>query len=259
MLPDMMLMSLCLLVLPRVSFVSVQSEFYGKEVIEADREMVETMSDLILRNAADEDVSFLVVGDPFGAATHMDLLLRAKDAGIPTRVIHNASIMNAVACTGLQLYNFGLTVSMCFWEDDWKPTSFYEKLAQNKQHNLHTLCLLDIKVKDPTPDSIMKKKRSYLPPRFMTVAQAAQQILDIEAMTQAGVCTPNTRVIGVARVGAPNQLLVRGTLQEMVSVDMGEPLHSMIIPGDELHFLEEDAVQAFCLAASELSSSSCKE
>ena len=40
--------------------------FYGKELIIADRDMVETDSDEILRNADSEDVSFLVVGDPFG-------------------------------------------------------------------------------------------------------------------------------------------------------------------------------------------------
>ena len=36
-------------------------------MILADREMVETQSDVILHNAATEDVSLLVVGDPFGS------------------------------------------------------------------------------------------------------------------------------------------------------------------------------------------------
>lgn len=44
-----------------------------------------------------------VVGDPFGATTHTDLVLRAKEAGIQYRVIHNASIMNAIGCCGLQV------------------------------------------------------------------------------------------------------------------------------------------------------------
>ena len=42
--------------------------FYGKELILADRDMVETESDEILRNADTEDVSLLVVGDPYGYA-----------------------------------------------------------------------------------------------------------------------------------------------------------------------------------------------
>jgi len=37
------------------------------------------------------------------ATTHADLLLRAKERGIDTKVIHNASIMNAVGCCGLQV------------------------------------------------------------------------------------------------------------------------------------------------------------
>ena len=41
------------------------------------------------------------------ATTHTDLELRARRAGIPVRVVHNASIMNAVGVCGLQLYRFG--------------------------------------------------------------------------------------------------------------------------------------------------------
>jgi len=37
------------------------------------------------------------------ATTHADLLLRAKERGVATKVIHNASIMNAVGCCGLQV------------------------------------------------------------------------------------------------------------------------------------------------------------
>lgn len=44
----------------------MQEAFYGKELILADRDMVETESDEILRDADKEDISLLVVGDPFG-------------------------------------------------------------------------------------------------------------------------------------------------------------------------------------------------
>jgi diphthine synthase len=40
--------------------------FYGKEVIVADREMVESESDRILDGASTVNVAFLVVGDPYG-------------------------------------------------------------------------------------------------------------------------------------------------------------------------------------------------
>lgn len=119
-------------------------KFYGKEIIIADREMVETQADEILSNAQEENVAFLVVGDPFGATTHHDLVLRAHEMGIKTRNIHNASIMNAIGCCGLQLYNYGQTVSICFFTDTWRPDSFYDKIKQNRDINLHTLCLLGI-------------------------------------------------------------------------------------------------------------------
>ncbi|KAF4805381.1 hypothetical protein TURU_001137 [Turdus rufiventris] len=41
-------------------------EFYGKELILADREMVEQEADSLLKEADVSDVAFLVVGDPFG-------------------------------------------------------------------------------------------------------------------------------------------------------------------------------------------------
>ncbi len=50
-----------------VSWADVCKEaFYKKPLILADRDMVETESDEILANADREDVSLLVVGDPFG-------------------------------------------------------------------------------------------------------------------------------------------------------------------------------------------------
>ena len=47
---------------------SRKEAFYGKELIIADRDMVETESDEILRNADKDDISLLVVGDPYGYA-----------------------------------------------------------------------------------------------------------------------------------------------------------------------------------------------
>ncbi|KAG9087193.1 diphthine synthase, partial [Ceratobasidium sp. 392] len=120
-------------------------KFHEKPIITAYRETVETQSDEILRDAKDEDVALLVVGDPFGATTHTDMLLRARELSIPTTVIHNASIMNAVGACGLQLYNFGQTVSLPFYTDSWKPDSWYDRVVENVEKGMHTLVLLDIK------------------------------------------------------------------------------------------------------------------
>uniref|UniRef100_A0A182PLH5 diphthine methyl ester synthase n=1 Tax=Anopheles epiroticus TaxID=199890 RepID=A0A182PLH5_9DIPT len=230
--------------------------FYGKKLILADREMVEQRADEILESAESVSVAFLVVGDPFGATTHTDLMLRAKEKGIKTSIIHNASIMNAVGCCGLQLYHFGETVSIPYWDENWKPDSFYDKIVANLKHGLHTLCLLDIKVKEPTLESLMKKKREYMPPRFMSVSEAADQLLQIVAKKsqkepaadgQRGEhkLYENTLVVGLARVGHETQQILACSLSEMKSVDLGPPLHSLIIPNGQLHPLEVEFLQQF--------------
>ncbi|KAJ2420971.1 diphthine synthase, partial [Coemansia sp. RSA 2524] len=174
-------------------------EFYGKEVIIAHRETVESGSDEILHDADHVNVAFLVVGDPYGATTHTDLVIRARERGIAVKTIHNASIMNAVGATGLQLYNFGQTVSIVFFTDDWRPDSFYDRVAENAALGLHTLCLLDIKVREQTIENLMRGRQIFEPPRYMSVSLAAQQLLEVETARAAGVCGENALAVGVAR------------------------------------------------------------
>uniref|UniRef100_A0A3Q3WD93 diphthine methyl ester synthase n=1 Tax=Mola mola TaxID=94237 RepID=A0A3Q3WD93_MOLML len=224
----------------------VLEEYYGKELIVADRDQVEQGADEILKDADVSDVAFLVVGDPFGATTHSDLVLRAVTAGIPYKVIHNASVMNAVGCCGLQLYNFGEMVSLVFWTDTWRPDSFYDKMCKNRAAGLHTLCLLDIKVKEQSVENMMRGKKIYEPPRFMTVAQAADQLIRViqrrrEEGAEPGV-TEDTVCVGVARLGADNQTIRVATLQQLMSCDLGGPLHSLVVTG-RLHPLEVDMLR----------------
>ncbi|XP_062868833.1 diphthine methyl ester synthase [Trichomycterus rosablanca] len=223
-------------------------EYYGRELILADRDMVEQEADGILKGADVSDVAFLVVGDPFGATTHSDLVLRAVHAGIQYRVIHNASIMNAVGCCGLQLYNFGETVSIVFWTENWKPESFYDKIKKNRDMGLHTLCLLDIKVKEQSLENLMRGRKIYEPPRFMTAAQAAEQILEVvqnrREQGEEPAILEETVCVGLARVGADDQVIRAASLREMASCDLGKPLHSMIVTG-HLHPLEVDMLRLF--------------
>ncbi|XP_068599376.1 LOW QUALITY PROTEIN: diphthine methyl ester synthase [Brachionichthys hirsutus] len=221
-------------------------DYYGKQLILADRDLVEGGAADILRDADVTDVAFLVVGDPFGATTHSDLVLRAVHAGIPYRVIHNASIMNAVGCCGLQLYNFGETVSVVFWTETWRPESFYDKICKNRTAGLHTLCLLDIKVKEQSVDNMMRGRKIYEPPRFMTVGQAADQLIQIIERrrgqgAELGV-TEDTVCVGVARLGADDQKLCAATLRQLASHDLGGPLHSLVVTG-RLHPLEVDMLR----------------
>jgi len=225
---------------------------YGKPIVVADRDTVEQRAeDVILDPAVTQRVSFLVVGDPVCATTHTDLLLRARQRGIRVEVIHNASIMGAAGSCGLQLYSFGHTVSVPFFEDNWRPTSFYPKVRYNRLGGLHTLCLLDIKVKEPDFDAMMKGRTRYLPPRFMTVATAAEQLLEAEeTVGQKAYDGSKTLCVGLARMGQSTQRIRAGTLRELAKEDMGGPLHSLIVCG-ELHDLELEVLKEYLIEGSE--------
>ena len=225
-------------------------KFYGKEIEVADRETVEQGIEPILRDAAERDVSFLVVGDPFGATTHTDLVLRAAQLGVPTVVIHNASIMNAIGCCGLQLYRFGQTVSMVFFTDDWKPESFYERIEENLNMGLHTLCLVDIKVKEQTIQNMMLGNKVFEPPRFMTVNTCIEQMLEVEKKLRRNVCAKDSICVGLARVGSEEQHIACGTMEELAVHDFGEPLHSVVIPARSLHELEIEFLRQYTLPGS---------
>lgn len=225
-------------------------KFYGRKVILADREQVEQGSDELFVGAKSKGVALLVVGDPLGATTHTDLKLRAHQLGVPVEIISNASILNAVGSCGLQLYHFGETVSIPFWQDGWEPVSFCDKINKNLRKKLHTLCLLDIKVKEQSLENLLRGRKIFEPPRYMRVAQAVQQLLAVverHHSSSKGVdgdwlLTEDSLCVGLARVGTPSQQIVKGKLKELVDCDLGEPLHSLIVCG-ECHPVEEEALE----------------
>lgn len=230
------------------------SQFYGKEIIVADRELVERQAEEVILEAAAEDplnkdVAFLVVGDPFGATTHSDLLARAVERGISVRTIHNASIMNAVAACGLQLYSFGQTISVPFFTERWRPTSFYPRIVSNHQAGLHTLCLLDIKVKEVSEENMIRGRMNvFEPPRFMTCNQAISQLLECEASLKGNIARPQDLAVAIVRLGAPDQIIRAGSMAELEATDFGAPLHALVIPGPNLHELELKLLQMCFMA-----------
>jgi diphthine methyl ester synthase len=172
-------------------------------------------------------------------------VLRARTLNIPTKTIPNASILSAIGATGLQLYNFGQTVSMVFFTDTWKPSSFYDRIAENQRIGLHTLVLLDIKVKEQSFENLARGRRVFEPPQYMTVAQCATQMLETEDSRREGVYGPDSLAVGVARIGAPDQTLVAGTLSQLCEADLGPPLHSLVLLGRRTHDLEREFIADF--------------
>ena len=165
------------------------------------------------------------------------------------------------------------SVSICFFRDSWRPDSFYDKVADNMRSNSHTLCLLDIKVKEQSFDNMARGVRVYEKPRYMSVTTAIEQLLEVadkkkkeaqdrraaqqqdavaEPQTQCQQCashpplqepvyTRDTKAFGLARVGQASQQIVSGTLGELLDapgVDFGAPLHSLVLAAPRLHDVE---------------------
>jgi len=128
----------------------------GKKIMPADREKVEGLS--IVDEAKKMDVALLVYGSPLTATTHITLFQEAKRLGIKTKMIYNASILDAVAETGLQLYKFGKIASMPAWKDNFAPESFMEIVNENQKINAHSLILIDIGL--DFPDALIQLEKS---------------------------------------------------------------------------------------------------
>ncbi len=202
---------------------------YGKHIIPAGRDMIESKSDDILDKAVKSKVSLLIIGDVFSATTHADIFLRAREKGIEVKVIHNASIMTAVGATGLELYKFGRTVSLPYFQRSFEPDSWYRFIKSNRDMGMHTLLLLDIR-KDEG--------------RFMSIGEAIAQIRLIESRRKEGLFSDQLKIVGCARIGSDTQKIQFGTMAELEKTEFGPPLHCMIIPG-KLHFIEEHMLGQF--------------
>lgn len=120
----------------------------------------------------------------------------------------------------------------------------------NKKRGQHTLCLLDIKVKEQSEENMARGRKIYEPPRFMSTSVACQQLLEIvekkEESSTDNILSKSSDVVCLSRVGTDTQKIVAASLKEAAEIDMGPPLHSLVIPG-ECHFLEQDALNMWRL------------
>ena len=203
-------------------------KYYGRKIRVVDRKFVE-QTDALTESAKRGNAALLVIGDPFGATTHVDLMLRCKKEGVRFRIINNASILTAVGITGLQIYKFGKTTSIPYPDKNFRPETSYEVINQNKILGLHTLVLLDLK---PELD------------RFMSIRESIEILLEIESRRKQKVFGPETFCVGAARIGSSDFSVMPGSASELLKHDFGREPHSLIVPG-ELHFVEEEALETW--------------
>ncbi|NJL43942.1 MAG: diphthine synthase [Nitrosarchaeum sp.] len=201
--------------------------FYGRMVKVLGREAVESGLDDLLEQARQQEVALLVVGDCFGATTHAVILAEARRKGVQVRVLHGASILTAVGVTGLELYKFGKVTSIPFRTEGVGTP--YEVLASNHAAGLHTLMLLDL---DPGSG------------RFLSVGEAARYLLEAELRFGRGVVSPDSEVVGCARLGCPDQVVRYAPLRSLAVAEFGAPPYCLIVPG-RLHFVEEEVLALY--------------
>lgn len=132
------------------------SDVIDKKLLPADRDKVEGLS--IVDEAKKMDIALLVYGSPLTATTHITLIEEAKREGIKVKVIHSASVLDAVAETGLQLYKFGKVASMPAWKTNFTPDSFMEIIKDNQKIGAHSLILIDIGL--DFPDALIQLEKS---------------------------------------------------------------------------------------------------
>jgi diphthine synthase len=213
-------------------------QLVGKPVEVLSRlDVEEDAKDRILSRAKTSRVALLVAGDPMVATTHVDLRLRAQRLGIQTRIIHGVSVASAAAgASGLQSYKFGRTVTIPTSSSNIVPESVYSALIVNLQAGLHSLVLLEVDAEKA---------------RKVTIPEAIQQLLSSSMHRRDPLIKADSLVVGLARLEAPDMVVRAGTAAELVEYDFGDPPHCLILPS-KLHFVEADALEAFCGARRDL-------
>lgn len=200
--------------------VSDLEKAFGCNIEVVDRNFVET--ELEKKFPLKENTSLLVIGDPFSATTHSALVLGCMEKNQYYEIIHNASIMNAVGEVGLELYKYGMTVSIPYPVDGVLPMSAFERIITNGKNGLHTLILLDIKADEQ---------------KFMTINEA------IDILFGMGLAK-HTRIIGVARIASNSQIIKYGMMSELEKINFGPNPHCIIIPST-LNIVEEEMVNSY--------------
>ncbi len=207
----------------------------GKPIQALGRRDLEQGSDVI-EAAKLGQVALLVPGDPMAATMHVELRLRAEEAGIPTRIIHGPSIVSAAAgLLGLQSYKFGRATTVPFTTALFRPTSPLDVIEDNLKRGLHTLVLLDL-----------TEAGDFLDPR-----KALRYLLEIAKEGGSDTYTEDTLVCVLSQVGAPEPKAIAGRVKDVLARDMGRPLHCIVVPG-ELHFIEKEALTRFAGAPKNL-------
>lgn len=189
-------------------------ESYKINISPLTRTMVESES--FLEEAKNKEVALLVYGAPLIATTHISLLLKCKSEGIKYRIIENASILDALGETGLQVYKFGKKTSMPRWTEHYKPSSFVDVIKGNQKIDAHTVILVDIGLN--FGDALKQLEES------------CHNKIKLD------------KIIVCSKLGTDSGKVYYDSLEELAGREIYAPF-CFIIPG-KMHFIEEEFLES---------------
>ena len=114
-----------------------------------------------------------------------------------------------VAGCGLQLYRFGQAVSICFFTRTWRPDSFYDRIKENADLGLHTLLLLDIRVKEPSVEALCRGEEGVRAAAVHELRPCAGRCWRWRTRGGEKVYGPDSMCVAVARMGQDDGLIRR--------------------------------------------------
>lgn len=187
----------------------------------ADREKVESLE--IVDEAKKMDVALLIYGSPLTATTHISLIQEAKVVRIKYKIIYNASIIDAVAETGLQLYKFGKIASIPKWnpKKNFTPDSFMEIIQQNISMNAHSLILCDI---------------------GLDFQEALKQLE--KSAENYKIELKEKKIVVCQALGTNRSKIFYRNFEELRELEEIKKPYSIIIPS-KLHFLEKEMLETY--------------
>ncbi len=183
----------------------------GKKIIKLKREEVE--SDKLIKEAKSKNIALLVYGSPLFATTHISLILDAEKEKVKVKIIYSASVFDAVAETGLQLYKFGKITSLSKQE-----AGFLKYVKENLSIKAHSLILIDIGLS--FKDALEKLEN-----------QSKEEKIKIN------------KIIVCSVLGTENSEIYYGDINRLQDKKIQQPF-CFIIPA-ELHFMEKEALERF--------------
>jgi diphthine synthase len=186
-----------------------------EKIIPAGRSFIEDMK-ILLSEAKNENIGVLVYGNPLTATTHISLIVEAKRQEVKYEIIYGASIFDAIAETGLQVYKFGKITSMPKWGQSYEPTSFMRIVKDNQKISAHSLILIDI---------------------GLNIEDAIRELEESAKKEKVKV----GKIILCSRLGTKESRIIYREIDGLKHTKVEKP-YCIIIPS-KLHFVEEEALE----------------